>query len=154
MALLATAVILLVGLYPFNFQSRGGEQWLAMADWGALGLLGNAAVFVPLGFFEAGLACAMLMRTFGQQPAAAEHGPGPDFQGADLRGRGRGWGNLVMLRVVMDAAVLGLVVETLQLWLPDQQSSILDLVANTLGGTLGGVLAGQFRSMRSGPAGD
>ena len=52
-----------------------------------------------------------------------------------------------MLLVIIDAALLGLIVETLQLWLP-AQSAILDLVANTMGGTVGGILAGMFASTR------
>ena len=154
LAVLATALVLFVGLYPCDFQSRGGEQWLALADWDVLGLLGAAALFVPLGFFESGLACAVLMRTFAPQSADAESGQEFDPRGSDPQIRGRAWGNLVMLLVVMDAALLGLIVETLQLWLPGQQSSVLDLVANVLGGTLGGMVAGQFRSMRSGFAGE
>ena len=132
MSLLAVVLILVVGLYPFDFQSRGGDRWLALADWDGLALVGNVILFMPLGFFEAGLAAVMLSRAFGA--------------GGNATARGSlGRGNLVMLLVIIDAALLGLIVETLQLWLP-AQSSILDLVANTLGGTSGGILAGMFAS--------
>ena len=60
MSLLAVVLILVVGLYPFDFQSRGSERWLAMSDWNALGLVGNLILFIPLGFFEARLAAVML----------------------------------------------------------------------------------------------
>ena len=137
-ALLALVLVLVVGLYPYGFQSRGGGRWLALADVDAWGLLVSIALFIPLGFFEGRLAGVVLW----------QHLRGQAGQGRDARGElrddaaGRQRGNLVMLLVVMDAALLGLIVETLQLWLPDQHSSILDLIANTIGGTVGGVLAG------------
>ena len=134
MSLLAVMLILVVGLYPFDFQSRGGEQWLALSDWDVLALVGNVILFIPLGFFEAGLAGVMLSRAFGADADATA-------------GVSSGRGNLVMLLVIIDAALLGLIVETLQLWLP-AQSAILDLIANTMGGTAGGILACMFASTR------
>ena len=134
MSLLAVVLILVVGLYPFDFQSRGSERWLAMSDWNALGLVGNLILFIPLGFFEARLAAVMLSRAFGKDDETTV--------AASARRA-----NLVMLLVIIDAALLGLIVETLQLWLP-AQSAILDLVANTMGGTVGGILAGMFASTR------
>lgn len=139
-ALLATVLILVFGLYPYEFEARGGKPWLALAQINAWGLAVGVILFVPLGFSEARLAGAVLWRHWerdGWQGLEAAPGEAPDRAAVARR-----WANLVMVLVVLDAAMLGLIVETLQLWVPQRSSSIVDLLANTLGGTLGGIIAG------------
>lgn len=98
---------LAVQLYPFDFQGATG-RWLALTPTTPMALVGNVLLFVPLGVVEFGLA----YRLFG----------------------GRGW--LVAL-VALDVALLALVGESAQLWLGSRDSSVIDLVANALGGLMG-----------------
>ena len=110
LALLVLAATLLVMLWPLNFESREGA-WLSMQPREPMDLLLRVALFVPLGFCEAWLV------------------------GNALRMR-----NAVLVMVTIDAALVSVIGETAQWWLPDRTSSLLDVVANTLGGALGGKL--------------
>ena len=114
-----------VALYPYDFQARGADRWLAILPAEPLALLGNVFLFMPLGLFEGWLAGLVLVHL--------------------TRRRRSNW---VILLVALDAALLGLMCESAQLWLPDRHSSLLDLVANTLGGTTGGLIADWFIPLR------
>jgi hypothetical protein len=105
---LVTVAILLVQLYPYRF-AAGAPPFLGLRHAGALAVLGQVALFVPLGIVEARLARLAL-----------------GFAGGALA-----------LLVAIDAALLSLICQTAQYWLPDRTSSVIDLAANTLGGVLG-----------------
>lgn len=117
--LLVTALIVVAQLYPFRF-SAGAGPVLAMRHAGYLAVLGQVALFVPLGFVETQFA----RRVFGSL------------------------GGLLALLVALDGAVLSFICQIVQHWLPDRLSSIVDLAANTLGTVIGYKLALLWRVMR------
>ena len=97
-------------MWPFNFGPRDGV-WLSMQPREPAQLLLRMLLFVPLGFCEAWLV------------------------GNALRVR-----NAALVMVAIDAALVSIIGETAQWWLPGRTSSLLDVVANTLGGVVGGML--------------
>ena len=108
-------VLLTVLLYPFNFQAERTGCWLAVTHPSVLSIIANVILFVGLGLCEAWLAQHVLGR--------------------------HGW---LILFVAIDAALLSLLIETVQLWLPGRDSSVIDLLANTLGAVFGGMLSDAF----------
>jgi VanZ like family len=112
LTLVVGALTLAAQLYPFDFQFGRAGDWLALPRVDPIGLAVNLLLFVPLGLAEFALAYRLL---------------GP-----------RGW---IVLIVAVDAAVLALIGESAQVWLPTRDSSMIDLVANTLGGAIGAMLA-------------
>ncbi|MFW6060018.1 MAG: VanZ family protein [Phycisphaeraceae bacterium] len=103
--------ILLVQLYPYDF-AAGGSLY-ALQHGGYLNVLGQVALFVPLGLVETQLVRRLLT----------------------------GAGGVLVLLVTLDGVLLSLVCETVQFWLPARTSSIVDLAANTLGVVVGYKLA-------------
>jgi len=114
---LLAALILLVNLYPFDFQPRGGGRGLELRPGMARTLVLSMSLFTAFGYFEAKLARAMFIRWFS----------------------GR-WVDRVVILVLIDVVLLSLLAEAAQLWLPDRQSSVFDLLCHTLCGTLGGIV--------------
>lgn len=103
-----TLAILAVQLYPYRF-TAGAGPFLGMVHPGPWGVLGQVALFVPLGVVETQL----VRRLFGYA------------------------GGLVALLITLDGAVLSLIGQSAQYWLPDRTSSLIDLVANTFGTVIG-----------------
>lgn len=99
----------MVMVYPFDFRTVDGSEWLVLRHSGWLAVLANLVLFLPIGLVEGCL---------------ADH----------VFGR-RAW---AMWVVTVDVAAISLIGETAQFWLPTRCSSMVDLVANTLGGVLGG----------------
>lgn len=106
--LVVSIAIVAIQLYPYRF-AAGSPPFLGLYHAGYLAVLGQVALFVPLGFVETQLA----RRLFG-------------FAG----------GALAVL-VALDGAVLALICQSVQYWLPDRTSSLIDLAANTLGTVVG-----------------
>lgn len=111
--LLAGAVItalatLGIMLYPFEFQATMSGNWLARDERKLGTVLCHVLLGAPLGMIETRLARHLLKR--------------------------RRW---IVTLVMIDVALLALIGESTQLWLVDQQSSLIDLVAVTIGGTAG-----------------
>lgn len=100
-------------LYPFNFRSNASGGWLTLMHVGWMAVLGNILLFVPMGVSEGWLGHNVFRR----------HG-------------------VVIVVVAVDAALLSLIGETAQLWIVGRDSSMVELLANTIGGTLGGLLGG------------
>lgn len=112
-ALAVAAAIAFVQLFPFDFTAVRLGPFLALSHGGYLTVLGQVAIFVPLGAVESRLA----RRIVG------------------------GWGVLTLAAVSLDAMLLGLACETAQVWLPGRSSSLIDLCADTIGGVAGYLLA-------------
>lgn len=110
--LVAGLVTLAVQLFPFNFQGETDDSLLAIEKTGALIVLFNMALFLPVGFLEGWIA----HNIFGCHA----------------------W---VIFLVVLDLVLLAFIGETGQLWLPDRYSSLIDLIANTIGGTAAAIVA-------------
>ena len=106
-AAFVAAATLAAMLVPFDFGPAGG-RWMAVRTADWIAVLANVALFVPLGLAEGRLVDHVFER--------------------------RAW---TLLLVVADVALLSFIGETAQLWLPARSSSVVDLVANTLGGALG-----------------
>ncbi|MDP6152069.1 MAG: VanZ family protein [Phycisphaeraceae bacterium] len=110
--LVVTAIVglltLMVMLYPMHFAARGDDAWLAIHTVGPLVLVGNIALFIPVGVCEGRL----LRRMFG-------------FVGT------------MTLLALIDVVLIALIGETIQLWIVERDSSLIDLVAHTIGGTIG-----------------
>lgn len=100
--------ILLTQLYPFRFAAGTGPLF-ALYPCSAWAVLGQVALFIPLGLSEASLARRLLGRP----------------------------SRLILALVFLDAMILSLIGETAQHWLPDRSSSLIDLAANTLGAVIG-----------------
>jgi glycopeptide antibiotics resistance protein len=106
-AVTVAAATLAAMLYPFDFGTVGGG-WMAIRTTNWIAVLANVGLFVPLGLAEGRLVDHVFER--------------------------RAW---TLLLVAVDVALLSFIGETVQLWLPARSSSVVDLVANTLGGALG-----------------
>ena len=109
--LLAGAVIMALAtlgvmLYPFEFQATMSGNWLARDERKLGTVLCHVLLGAPLGMIEVRLARQLLKR--------------------------RRW---IVTLVMIDVALLALIGESAQLWLADRQSSLIDLVAVTIGGT-------------------
>ena len=111
-ALAVTIAILLVQLYPYRFASGAGP-FLGMEYRSHLLVLGQVALFVPLGMVETHL----VRRIFGSV------------------------GGAMALLVTLDGAILGLICQSAQYWIPARTSSAIDLAANALGTVIGYKLA-------------
>ena len=124
-ALTALVSLLTIGAmcYPYEFRAPAGGAWLALEPTTMLAVLGHVALLIPFGIAEGALA-RRLLRTEG----------------------------LIILLTVLDAALLALVGETIQRWVPAQTSSLIDLVACAIGGGVGGMIAGVF-ARQPGPTG-
>ncbi len=96
-------------VYPFDFQAHAVNQWLGNNRIGKLNTLANIALFVPYGVVTAWWWVK----------------------------RQRCGCRVVVTGVFLGAIVLSLLAETSQVWLPVRASSIVDIVANALGGLLG-----------------
>ena len=99
-------------LYPFDFARPATGPWLAVRSIDAFEIYGHLALFVPIGICEGWL----VQRVFRRR-------------------------SVTVLLVSFDAAVLSLIAETLQLWLPGHPSLLVHLAANTAGGLLGVLLS-------------
>jgi glycopeptide antibiotics resistance protein len=135
-------MILWLLLYPFDFQPRPFSSFLAerkVSEIHKINLVLNVLLFMPLGLF-AGWAWKVMFP--------------------------RRWALLVLL-VASDAAVLSLIGEYLQMWLPERSgalfestaaaspmlgrtSSLIDLIANITGGTIAGFLGIAFTAQLTG----
>ncbi len=111
--MVAVCVILTlwVLIYPFNFRGHVVTAWLS--DWtiGKLNTLGNLVLFCPFGLLMTWLAM--------------------------LRGHDRG---VAVIAVTFLGGGVSLLGETLQVWLPNRFSSIVDLTANTAGAGFGAIV--------------
>jgi len=97
-------------VYPFNFQGHGVYAWLSGNRFAKLNTLCNVLLFMPYGMVVAWIGAGVL----------------------------KGWrGRTIVLLVVLDAALLSLLGETAQVWLPERESSLVDIGANALGGLIG-----------------
>lgn len=99
-------------VFPFDFQSPKSSAFLEERTLGELhkiNFVANIVLFVPY----SALGAWMLFRWW---PRAA---------------------NAVFLLVVLDVAIMSIVGEVLQQWLPKRTSSALDLTANVFGGSIG-----------------
>lgn len=112
LTLAVASVIVCVQLLPFDFQVKGPAGLLALTCSGPIALLGQVALFVPLGVEEGQLTRRILVR--------------PQVLG--------------LLVVTVDTAFLALICETAQLWLVSRSSSVIDLCANMIGGVVGYLL--------------
>lgn len=110
LALLVAAGTLVAMWYPFDLTDRRG-MWLTLARPEAAHVLLMIAAFGPMGLVEGWMARRLFRR----------HG-------------------VAMVMVMFDAALLSLISETAQMWLRGHDSSLIDLVANTLGGCAGAVV--------------
>ena len=102
-------------LAPFDFHAPANGPWLDVACSGLVGAATMIGLFVPFGFAEGWLVHNVV--------------------------KFRNW---LVLIVVLDAAVLSLIAETAQMWLPSRESSVVDLVANSFGAAVGALLADGF----------
>ncbi len=106
--LLTAVAILLVKLYPFHF-AAGAGPFIGLRYGGKLAVLGEVALFVPLGFVETQLTRRLFFAA----------------------------GGLIGFLVVLDGVLLSMVGETAQYWMPAHVSSLVDLIANALGAAIG-----------------
>jgi VanZ family protein len=94
--------------YPLNFQAQVQSHWLAGMDIHKIDDVGNVLLFIPWSLVAAWR--------------------------LTVKGRSR-------LSTVLQLTLLGMglsfAAETLQVWLPDRDSSLLDVITNTLGAMLG-----------------
>jgi VanZ family protein len=117
LALVYVGLIVYASLYPFNhWRDQGMQPWVFLAApwpryWTGFDVLSNVLGYTPLGFFL----------TLGS-----------------LRTGHTRWAVWVAVPI---ASALSLVMETLQVYLPDRVPSNLDLVLNMLGATLGTLTA-------------
>lgn len=107
--ILSIAVIVWELLYPFNFQPHRQTTW--MADWHIpkLNSFGNIALFMPFG-------CAATWWLRHRKGRLAAPGT---------------------LAIISAAALLSLLGETAQMWLPQRYSAPVDLLANIVGAAVG-----------------
>lgn len=105
---LLAAVALWLLTYPFNFAPEGINPWLGDPWVGKLNTLSNVIMFFPFG-----LLAGWAMRT---------------------RGIGTVAGVVGVTFAALSTSVVG---ETLQVWLPDRHSAVIDLIANSVGAALG-----------------
>ncbi len=117
LALSFIGLIVYASLYPFgDWRDQGISPWAFLAApwpryWTGFDIVSNTIGYVPAGF----LLALTAWRT----------------------GRGR----RVIVRTTLACAVLSLVMETLQSYLPERVPSNVDLALNTIGGWLGAVIA-------------
>jgi len=98
--------------YPFALEQAGVDKpFLGEVEIHKINTLSNILVFVPLGVMGALL--------------------------ARLRGRSLA---LAVVRMTITAGLMSLVVEWVQIGLEQRASSLIDLIANTLGGTIGAIV--------------
>lgn len=97
---------------PYNFESTAKGSWLALQPVSWAAVAGNVVLLIPLGVIESRFVHLVMPR----------HG-------------------VVILIVAIDAAFLGIIGETVQMWLASRDSSLVDLVAYTIGGTFGALVA-------------
>ncbi len=109
--LLAATLTLWELLFPFNFTTTPQSAWLGETDIHKINLAGNLLLFAPLG---------LLLGWWFQRRSTNRH-----------------W---AIILVALVGGLLSLSGETLQVFLPERQSSIVDLLANTLGITLAGIV--------------
>ena len=116
---LSTAVMLTAGLtcwmltYPFDFKSQIVDNpWLMNNRIGKLNTVSNILLFMPYGVLATWL-------------------------GATLAPKRRGF---VILMVVLGGALLSLIAETMQVWLPERASALVDVITNTTGACIGAVI--------------
>lgn len=108
--------IVMLTLFPFNFQAIAWGKKDAIKEFfrnasDLFDFVGNILLFVPFGY---GLSQWLNRKQF------------PAFQ--------------KLISIVGLSFALTLMIESLQLFLPDRSTSAIDLFTNTLGGTLGGTL--------------
>jgi len=110
--------IVLVELFPFTFgQPRGSLLGMTYPGLWLVGV--QVLIFMPMGVVEGELARRVLGRL-----------------------RAGNWG---VVLVGLDAALLALICETLQYWIVDRTSSLVDILAAAFGGVLGYMLATLWR---------
>lgn len=115
--LLFAYVLLIVygSLSPFTGWQAPANPFFVIAPWPRyitrIDLLTNVAAYLPLGALIAGKLA-----------------------------RSRAWW-LSIGQATLAGAALSFIMETLQMFLPDRDASVVDLIANTVGTTLGGLLA-------------
>lgn len=115
------AGILLVMSWPWQPAHDPGATWLRVGARPWLAVLGQGLLFVPFGACE-----ALLVR------------------------RILSWWSLAVLGIALDAALLALVGESIQHWLPERPSSLVDLVASVAGAVAGALAADAWAGSPSG----
>lgn len=99
-------------LFPFDFVATRQTAWLGERQIHKLNTLSNVILFMPMGMLSAWLLKLWWPRL----------------------------GLVIVLMVAADAALFSVLGETVQMWLPERQSSLVDLIANAIGGGIGAVL--------------
>lgn len=99
-------------LFPFDFVATKQTAWLSERQIHKLNTLSNVILFMPMGMLSAWLLKLWWPRL----------------------------GLIIVLMVAADAALFSLLGETVQMWLPKRQSSLVDLIANATGGGIGAIL--------------
>ena len=116
---LSTAVLMVAGVtcwmltYPFDFNSQIIDNpWLMNNRIGKLNTVANILLFMPYGILGTWLGATLAPKRC----------------------------VLVIVAVVLGGALLSLTAETMQVWLPDRASALVDVVTNTLGACIGAVV--------------
>ncbi len=117
--LIVAGLTLWVLVYPFNFQGRAVNAWLGDTHVGKLNTMANVALFVPYGLVWAWLGVLFFP--------------------------GRRW--LVIGLVMADGLLFSLFVETIQVWLPQRFSSVVDIAANGSGALIGACLGWRYAAV-------
>lgn len=99
-------------LFPFDFVADKQTTWLAEREIHKLNTLSNVVLFVPLGLISAWLLKLWWPRL----------------------------GMIVVVLVAIDGTFFSLLGETVQMWLPKRQSSLVDLLANAAGSGIGAMI--------------
>ena len=116
---LSTAVLMVAGLtgwmltYPFDFDNQIIDNpWLMNNRIGKLNTVANILLFMPYGVLATWL-------------------------GATLAPKRR---EFVIVAVVLGGALLSLTAETMQVWLPERASALVDVATNATGACIGGIV--------------
>ncbi len=112
-------LILWMLLYPFHFRPWDSSQWLSHNRLAKLNTLSNIILFVPYGLVAAWVGARL-------------------FPGAK---------RVVIVLVLLDAAALSFIAETLQVLEVQRESSAVDIAANALGGLLGAAIGWKWSGL-------
>jgi glycopeptide antibiotics resistance protein len=123
--LLVSAATLAVLLWPFQWTAAATGPWLALRPLGWPAVLANIALFLPMGLAEARAARPLF--------------------GASV---------VVIVLVALDAALLSLIGESLQVWVQTRESGAVELACHTLGGAIGAAIHDATVTRRPRPSND
>ncbi|MEX0774944.1 MAG: VanZ family protein [Phycisphaeraceae bacterium] len=125
-------------MYPLNFVSLPRTAWLAETDLHKLDVLSNLLLFVPLAALAGWYGWARRASSEERRTRNQERGTG-DAQDAMpaspsfLVPRSSFFIPWSVVLTTLAGVIMSLAGETAQRWLPDRQSSVVDLLVNTLG---------------------